>query len=72
MRSVSLAASGPARPWPERWAGPWGSKTTDQCGENTLHAEVCAGRLSLIDAQQQIQRDWRQVACQHRGPPCPP
>jgi hypothetical protein len=63
----------PKNLWPEPWADPWGAKTKDQFAENTLHADVCAGRLSLIDAQKQIQQDWRHVSCQHGGPPpCPP
>jgi hypothetical protein len=57
--------------WPELWNGPWGAHAKDKL-ENRLHAEVCAGRLSLADAQAAIRGDWRVAYCHYfPGVPCP-
>jgi hypothetical protein len=43
--------------WPEPYAGRWGAGTKDQL-ENRLHDLVCAGTLSLRDAQHIEATDW--------------
>jgi hypothetical protein len=49
--------------FPEAAAPPPGSHQKDRL-ENRLHAEVCAGQLTLRSAQRQIAGDW--VAAYHR------
>lgn len=46
--------------WPEWRGGPTGADVKDDV-EVRLHAAVCAGRLGLRSAQQQIARNWRMV-----------
>jgi hypothetical protein len=58
--------------WPEPYAGRWGAHTKDAI-ENELHDLVCAGRLSLTDAQHIEATNW--VAAYRRyigAPPAPP
>lgn len=43
--------------WPEAYAGAYGARTKDVL-ENRLHEMVCAGSLSLLDAQHDIETDW--------------
>jgi hypothetical protein len=43
--------------FPESAVGPLGSHQKDRL-ENRLHAEVCAGKLTLAKAQRAIARDW--------------
>ena len=40
--------------WPQPWAG---ARKKDVL-ENELHRHVCAGSLTLSEAQQMIQKDW--------------
>lgn len=57
--------------WPELWDGPWGAHVKDRV-ENRLKVEVCAGRISLADAQMAIRMDFRKPYCRYvGGPPCP-
>ncbi len=49
------APSDPRNLWPERGASPNSKDLT----ENRLHAEVCARRITLSDAQHLISTDWR-------------
>lgn len=49
--------------WPEPYTASipdGGAKTKDKV-ENYLHAQVCAGTISLVDAQQEISTDWYAV-----------
>jgi len=46
--------------WPEVEQGDLGALSKDRV-ENYLHAEVCAGRMSLQQAQQAISQDWTAV-----------
>lgn len=46
--------------WPEPYAGSMGAKAKDQL-ENKLHRMVCAGQLSLEQAQREMATDWRAV-----------
>ena len=44
--------------WPEsRDTQPWNANVKDRL-EVRLHAEICAGHLSITDAQKEISRDW--------------
>ncbi|MBX6333697.1 MAG: HNH endonuclease [Gemmatimonadaceae bacterium] len=44
--------------WPESYrTTPWNARVKDAL-ENYLHREVCAGRISLKDAQREIATDW--------------
>jgi hypothetical protein len=51
------APSDPRNLWPERGKSP---NPKDRV-ENRLHAEVCARQISLADAQNAIQTDWRRT-----------
>ena len=44
--------------WPEPWANPDGAHQKDAV-ENALHRLVCAGKLSLTDAQHRIATNWK-------------
>jgi hypothetical protein len=50
----------PRNLWPESRSGPQGAGMKDSV-ENRLHAEVCAGTLTLQQAQQAIVADWTAV-----------
>lgn len=43
--------------WPESFGKPWGAEVKDAL-ENRLHKLVCAGELTLDEAQQAISTDW--------------
>ena len=44
--------------WPESYLSkPWNAHMKDML-ENRLHAEVCAGKITLSDAQNAIATDW--------------
>src|SRR6202047_21312 len=50
--------------WPQSYVTkPWNAHVKDAL-ENRLHAMVCAGKMSLKDAQMQISGDW--IACYKR------
>jgi len=51
--------SAPPNLWPEAYTPP-GAYEKDKV-ENYLHREVCAGRISLTEAQRQIATDWYSV-----------
>ena len=53
----------PKNLWPEPWEGPYGAHVKDAV-ENAVHKELCAGTMSLIDAQTCLASDW--VACGRR------
>jgi hypothetical protein len=46
--------------WPEAHSGPRGSEAKDAV-ENFLHQQVCAGKMTLADAQRAIATDWVRV-----------
>ncbi|HEV2185911.1 MAG TPA: hypothetical protein VGR70_01810 [Stellaceae bacterium] len=54
--------------WPEPYTGPWNAHMKDRV-ENRLHVEVCAGRLNLQEAQQQISTNWRAAFQRYFGEP---
>lgn len=61
---ISLELGGnptdPNNLWPEPYTASiadGGAKTKDQV-ENYLHAQVCAGRMTLLEAQESIADDW--------------
>jgi hypothetical protein len=47
----------PKNLWPEPRNGTGNASDKDQV-ENALHAAVCSGRISLVEAQQRIAADW--------------
>lgn len=61
---ISLEIGGsptdPANLWPEHYSLPNGAHQKDLI-ENYLHKLVCAGTLTLRDAQTAIRGDWRTV-----------
>jgi hypothetical protein len=61
---ISLELGGhptdPRNLWPERYAPRPGAREKDVV-ENYLHREVCKGRISLADAQNEIASDWYAV-----------
>ncbi len=44
--------------WPQCYSGRWNARVKDRL-ENRLHREVCAGMITLEDAQNAIRDDWR-------------
>ncbi len=44
--------------WPQCYSGRWNASIKDRL-ENRLHREVCAGTITLEDAQAAIRDDWR-------------
>ena len=54
--------------WPQRYSGTvWNAHVKDKL-ENKLHALVCAGAVTLADAQSQISRDWIAAYRKYIGP----
>ena len=47
----------PRNLWPEPYAATYNARQKDTV-ENWAHAEVCAGRMPLADAQRQIAQNW--------------
>jgi hypothetical protein len=44
--------------WPQRYSGtPWSAHIKDKY-ENFLHAQICAGKMTLEQAQKEISSDW--------------
>lgn len=58
---ISLQLGGhptdPKNLWPEPWNGEWGAHKKDVI-ETYLKRQVCAGKISLADAQNWIATDW--------------
>jgi hypothetical protein len=50
----------PKNLWPEAYSPTPGAHEKDKV-ENRLRAEVCAGTISLTEAQRQIRSDWEKV-----------
>jgi hypothetical protein len=71
---ISLEIGGnPTSPdnlWPEAWAGQWGAHTKDRL-ENRLHKLVCAGTITLQQAQHDISTDWVGAYVKYIGVPKP-
>jgi hypothetical protein len=53
-------ATSPANLWPEAYLPTPGAHEKDKV-ENYLHKQVCAGAMTLADAQRQIRTDWLAV-----------
>ena len=49
--------SDPRNLWPEVWKGTCGAHVKDKL-ENKLHEVVCAGKITLAEAQGEIASDW--------------
>ena len=45
--------------WPEPYTGPDNAHEKDKI-ENSLHAQVCGGKIKLQDAQDEIAKNWKQ------------
>ena len=43
--------------WPQSYCGQWNAHDKDKL-ENELHRQVCAGKITVIDAQQCISTNW--------------
>ena len=56
--------------WPEPYPGRWGARTKDVL-ENRLHDLVCAGTLTLTDAQRIEARNWVKAYRKYVGAPPP-
>lgn len=55
--------------FPQCYAGkPWNAVLKDRV-ENRLHKEVCAGNVTLEDAQRGIAKDWRAIYRKFFGEP---
>ena len=55
--------------WPQPYGSkPWNAVRKDRV-ENRLHKEVCAGRITLQRAQQEIRTDWRVPYRRYFGKP---
>ena len=69
---ISLEIGGnptdPNNLWPEAWAGPWGAHVKDRL-ENRLHREVCAGTITLQQAQHDISTNWVAAYAKYIGKP---
>lgn len=52
--------------WPQPYEGAWNAHMKDRL-ENRLHVEVCAGRLTLSEAQAAISGDWTAAYQQYFG-----
>jgi hypothetical protein len=57
--------------WPQSYdTQPWNASVKDQL-ENFLHAEVCAGRMPIEQAQREIATDWIATYRKYLGEPTP-
>jgi hypothetical protein len=69
---IPLELGGSNRPhnlWPQsRTTQPWNSLRKDRL-ETRLHAEVCAGKIDLETAQQEIAADWIKAYVARFGQP---
>ena len=68
--SLELGGSNSIRNlWPESFrTQPWNARVKDQL-ENFLHAEVCAGRIPIEQAQREIAQDWIAAYQKYLGEP---
>jgi hypothetical protein len=66
--SLELGGSNAIRNlWPEPYATARGARAKDRL-ENRLHEVVCAGRLTLVQAQRAIATDWIAAYRSYVGP----
>ena len=54
--------------WVQSYRGPWNAHDKDRV-ENRLHKEVCAGNLTLDDAQNMLVTDWTNAFIKYFGEP---
>jgi hypothetical protein len=54
--------------WPQLYHGPWNAHLKDKL-ENRLHKEMCAGHLTLKQAQRMLVNDWRVAYRKYYGEP---
>lgn len=43
--------------WPQLWVGDYNAHMKDQL-ENSLKREVCTGKITLLQAQSEVSKDW--------------
>lgn len=65
---IGGAPRDPKNLWPMPYAGQWGARVKDRI-ETRLRTEVCAGRMSLSEAQREIKTDWRKPYAHFFGQP---
>lgn len=66
--SIELGCSNDAKNlWPQPYFGLWNAHVKDKL-ENKLHAMVCAGTISLGDAQDAIRTNWIEAYKKYIGP----
>jgi hypothetical protein len=58
--------NGPKNEWPQPYLPVPGAHEKDKV-ENWLHAQVCTGKMELVDAQKQIATDWYAVYLRMKG-----
>lgn len=72
---ISLEIGGnptnPANLWTEPWSGPWGAHRKDVF-ETWLKRQVCAGKMTLAQAQAEIRGDWIAAYLTHPELPAAP
>ncbi len=54
--------------WPQPYAGTWNAHLKDKL-ENRLHKEMCAGKITLQEAQSSLVNDWRVAYRKYYGEP---
>ena len=64
---VGGAPNAAANLWPEPYAGPYGARVKDKV-ENKLHSLICAGQLSLAQAQYEEATNWVAAYQKYVGP----
>jgi hypothetical protein len=68
--SLELGGSNDARNlWPEPYQGEALNAHVKDRLENKMHADVCAGEVSLKDAQKEISTNWIDAYRKHIGEP---
>lgn len=67
--SLELGGSNDKRNlWPEVYGDQWGAHVKDRL-ENFLHAQVCAGNITLPEAQRDISNNWIATYKRYLGDP---
>lgn len=63
---ISLELGGSPKDPKNLWPEPHPSVNEKDRVENYLHSEVCSGKLSLAQAQQEIAKNWYEIYVQIR------
>ena len=54
--------------WPQPYSGDWNAHIKDKL-ENLLHKKVCAGEITLEEAQKEISTNWIEAYKKYIGEP---